>query len=73
MQAAVLDDSVVGEEAMVGANSLVTEGTDIPPRTLVTGTPAEVQKTVDESPWAYAGDAYVQYSREHMESSDRLD
>jgi carbonic anhydrase/acetyltransferase-like protein (isoleucine patch superfamily) len=73
MQAAVLDDSVVGEEAMVGANSLVTEGTDIPPRTLVTGTPAEVQKTVDESPWAYAGDAYVQYSREHMESSERLD
>ena len=73
MAATVLDHSVVGERAMVGANSLVTEGTEVPPKTLVAGTPAEVKKTVEESPWAYAGDTYVQLAREHEETSERLD
>lgn len=73
MSATVLDGSVVGERAMVGANSLVTEGTDIEPETLYAGTPAEKLKDVEESPWAYAGDRYVELSREHIESSDILD
>lgn len=73
MQATVLDRSTVGEEAMVGANSLVTEDTDIEPNTLYAGTPAEKIKEVEDSPWAYAGERYVQLSREHMESSEILD
>jgi carbonic anhydrase/acetyltransferase-like protein (isoleucine patch superfamily) len=72
MGAIVLDDSVVGERAMVGANSLVTEGTDIPPNTLATGTPAEVRKEVEDSPWAWAGDVYVGLSRRHEEASETL-
>ena len=73
MGATVLDRSVVGEEAMVGANSLVTEDSEIEPSTLYAGVPAEKIKEVEASPWAYAGDRYVQLSREHMESSERLD
>lgn len=73
MGATVLDDSVVGERAMVGANSLVTEGTDVPPNTLAVGTPAEVKKEVQESPWAYAGDTYVQLAKEHRETSEQID
>lgn len=73
MQATVLDRSVVGERAMVGANSLVTEDTEIEPNTLYAGTPAEKIKEVENSPWAYAGDRYVQLSREHMETSEVLD
>ena len=73
MGATVLDRSVVGEEAMVGANSLVTEDSEIEPSTLYAGVPAEKIKKVEASPWAYAGDRYVQLSREHMESSERLD
>ena len=45
----------------------------IPPNTLATGTPAEVRREVEDSPWAYAGDRYVELSREHMESSEILD
>ena len=70
MGATVLDRSVVGERAMVGANSLVAEDTDVEPNTLYAGTPAEKVKEVEDSPWAYAGDRYVQLSREHMEGSE---
>lgn len=70
MGATVLDRATVGPEAMVGANSLVTEDTEIEPSTLYAGVPAEKVKDVEDSPWAYAGDRYVQLSREHMESSE---
>lgn len=70
MGATVLDGATVGQRAMVGANSLVTEGTEIPPRTLATGTPAEVRREVEESPWAQAGDAYRELARAHAETSD---
>lgn len=73
MAATVLDRSVVGERAMVGANALVTQDTEIPPHTLATGTPAEVRREVDESPWAYASDTYVELARRHAETSERLD
>lgn len=72
MGAIVLDDSVVGERAMVGANSLVTEGTEIPPSTLATGTPAEVRKEVEDSPWARASDVYVELAERHGTNSETL-
>lgn len=50
MQAVVMDNVVVGEEALVGARALVTEGTTIPPRTLWLGAPARYKRdlTVEE-------------------------
>lgn len=73
MNATVLDHSVVGERAMVGANSRVTEGTEIPPSTLAVGVSAEVKREVEDSPWAYAGDRYAQLKEAHRETSRRLD
>lgn len=70
MNAVVLDDAVVGEEAMVGAGSVVTEGTEIPPSTLAAGTPAEVVKEVEDSVWAYAGQAYIDLATRHAETSE---
>jgi carbonic anhydrase/acetyltransferase-like protein (isoleucine patch superfamily) len=70
MNAVVLDDAVVGEESLVGAGSVVTEGTEIPDSTLAAGTPAQVVKEVEDSMWAYAGEAYVELSREHAETSE---
>jgi len=60
--AIILDDSVVGEQAMVAAGSVVTTGTQIPPRHLVSGVPARVKKElagesfwwVEQSPDEYA-------------------
>lgn len=40
MGAIVMDDAVIGELSIVGAGSLVTERTHIPPRTLALGSPA---------------------------------
>ncbi|MFB6164278.1 MAG: gamma carbonic anhydrase family protein [Haloarculaceae archaeon] len=72
MGAIVLDRSHIGAESLVGANSTVTEGTEVPESVLVAGTPAEVVKEIDESPWIYAGDRYVQLSREHAETDEVL-
>jgi len=72
MNAVVLDDCTVGAEAMVGACALVTEGTDVPPSTLAVGQPAEMKKEVEESPWAYAGQAYTRYADDHRETSEHL-
>ena len=38
------DGAVVGEQAMTAAGSVVTPGTQIPPRTLAAGSPAVVKK-----------------------------
>jgi carbonic anhydrase/acetyltransferase-like protein (isoleucine patch superfamily) len=73
MGAVVLDGAVVGERALVGAGAVVTEGTEVPPSTLVAGTPAEAVKTVEDSPWAEAGDRYVDLARRHTESAERVD
>lgn len=73
MGATVLNRSVVGEKAMVGANSLVTEDSEIEPNTLYAGNPAEKIKEVEESPWAYAGDRYAELSKEHIENSEIIE
>ncbi|MCL6580061.1 MAG: gamma carbonic anhydrase family protein [Firmicutes bacterium] len=40
----VLDDAVIGEQAMVAAGSVVRERFHVPPRHLAAGVPAEVKK-----------------------------
>jgi len=47
MGSCVLDGAVIGERSIIGANSLVTGGTIIPPGSLVLGSPAKVVKTLD--------------------------
>ena len=70
MGAIVLDRATVGERALVAAGSVVTEDTDVPPETLVAGTPASVVKPVSDSPWTAAGDYYVELARRHDETSE---
>jgi carbonic anhydrase/acetyltransferase-like protein (isoleucine patch superfamily) len=42
MGAIILDGAVIGEQSIIGAGSLVTQNTEIPPGSLVVGTPARV-------------------------------
>lgn len=42
MGATILDGAVIGEQSIIGANALVTQGTKIPPGSLVLGSPAKV-------------------------------
>ena len=46
MGATVLDGAVVGEQSVIGANALVTQGTKIPPGSLVLGSPAKVARAL---------------------------
>ncbi len=68
MGATVLDHAVIGQHSIVGAQALVTKNTEIPPRSLVLGQPAEVVRDVtDEEVEAIQEGAenYRRYSAVH--------
>jgi len=44
--AIVLDDCEIGDESLIGAGSVVTSGTKIPPKSMVLGTPAKVVREI---------------------------
>jgi len=48
MGAILLDNCVIGEEAWVAAGSLVSSRTEVPPRTLVRGSPARVVRELND-------------------------
>jgi carbonic anhydrase/acetyltransferase-like protein (isoleucine patch superfamily) len=46
MGATILDGAAIGAQSIVGANALVTQGTRIPPGSLVLGAPAKVVRVL---------------------------
>jgi len=44
MGAVILDGAVIGKQSLIGARALVTQGTKIPPGSLVLGAPARVAR-----------------------------
>ena len=70
MGACILDGAVIGERSIIGAQALVTGGTEIPPGSLVLGSPGKVVRTLsldeqkDIRKWA---DKYVTVSRQFLE------
>ena len=42
MGACILDGAVIGKQSLIGARALVTQGTKIPPGSLVLGSPGKV-------------------------------
>lgn len=70
MGACILDGAVIGERSIIGAQALVTGGMEIPPGSLVLGSPARVVKTLDleaqgeVKKWA---EKYVKQSRKFMQ------
>jgi len=67
INAVVMDDVEVGEQALVGAASFVRSGFVVPPRTLVLGAPAKVVRplTDAELAWKAVG------TREYQELTKR--
>jgi carbonic anhydrase/acetyltransferase-like protein (isoleucine patch superfamily) len=65
----LLNGSHVGTESIVAAGSLITEGMQVPPRSLVMGSPGKVKRSLTEdevkSIQAYA-DRYVGYRVDYM-------
>ena len=48
MGAIVMDGAVIGEQSIVAAGALVTAGTQVPPASLVLGSPARIVRRLDE-------------------------
>jgi len=69
MGACILDGAVIGERSIIGAHALVTGGMEIPPGSLVLGSPAKVVKVLDKQQqegiksWA---EKYVKVSRQYL-------
>jgi carbonic anhydrase/acetyltransferase-like protein (isoleucine patch superfamily) len=69
MNAVLLHRSIVGEEALVAALSVVPAGMAVPPRTLVAGAPATVRKVLDGASAGWVRDGgrhYVELSRQYL-------
>ncbi|MBL68174.1 MAG: gamma carbonic anhydrase family protein [Verrucomicrobiales bacterium] len=49
MGAVILDGAVIGEQSIIGANALVTQHTQIPPRSMVLGSPAKVVRPLKDT------------------------
>ncbi|RKQ17018.1 gamma carbonic anhydrase family protein [Ureibacillus endophyticus] len=48
MGSVILDHVEIGEECIIGANTLLTQGTKIPPSSLVVGSPGKVVRQINE-------------------------
>ena len=49
MGAVILDGAVIGKQSIIGAKALVTQGTKIPPGSLVLGAPAKVVRKLTKA------------------------
>ena len=69
MGAIVLNGALVGHDSIVAAGTLVTEGTRIPPRSLVMGSPGKVRRELSDADVAeileYSAN-YVRYRRDYQ-------
>lgn len=72
MGAILLNGVVVGADSIIAAGTLVTEGTQVPPRSLVIGSPGRVRRELSDedvaSIRAYA-DRYVEYRLDYMSAA----
>jgi len=69
MGATVLDGAVIGERSIIGANTLVTMNTEIPPGSLVLGSPGKVVRLLSEEEQAAVAvraQKYVENSRKFL-------
>jgi carbonic anhydrase/acetyltransferase-like protein (isoleucine patch superfamily) len=71
MGAILLNGVVVGEDSIVAAGTLLPEGTRVPPRSLVMGSPGTVRRALEDAEVAsireYA-ERYVAYRLEYMQA-----
>jgi carbonic anhydrase/acetyltransferase-like protein (isoleucine patch superfamily) len=73
MGSILLDGVRIGRGSLVGAGALVTPGTDIPPNSLVLGSPAKVKRPVNEKEReqiVYGAAHYVEVARVYLASGD---
>ena len=73
MNATVLSYSSIGAESLVAAGTVVLEGTEVPPRSLVAGIPGKVRRELTDSEIAGLrenAEVYVELKAQHIEALD---
>lgn len=63
MGATLLDNAVIGEGSIIGAHTLIPKGVEIPPYSLVVGTPGRVIRQVTEEERTSLLESAVNYQR----------
>jgi carbonic anhydrase/acetyltransferase-like protein (isoleucine patch superfamily) len=61
MGAIILDDAEIGDECIIGAGTLITKKTKIPPRSLVLGSPGKVVRGLTEEELAFLSKSAANY------------
>ena len=72
MRAILLDGAQVGEESIIGAGALVTEGMIIPPRSLAFGLPAKVVRSLTKEEVAgikQSAENYVLLAKDYLSTT----
>ena len=67
MSATILNGAVIGEDSIVAAGSLVTEGMAVPPRSMVMGVPAKVRRPLTDAEIASILDFSQNYVRYRLD------
>ncbi len=73
MGSILLDGCRIGRGSLIGAGALVTPGTDIPPNSLVVGSPAKVKREVNEKEREqirYGASHYVDLARRYLAEAE---
>lgn len=71
MGAILMDGVVVGEDCIVGAGALLSPGTQVPPGSLILGSPGRVKRPISAEERAFLRESaarYVGYASEHREA-----
>jgi len=74
MGAVIMDGAVIEEDCIVGAGALVTERMQVPPKSLILGTPARIRRSLtdDELRWIKESALnYIRYAQYYI--SDRVE
>jgi carbonic anhydrase/acetyltransferase-like protein (isoleucine patch superfamily) len=67
MGAIILDDAEIGDECIVGAGTLVTKRTKVPPRSLILGSPGKVVRTLTDEEVAFLSKSANNYVGDAIE------
>lgn len=70
MGSIILDNAEIGEDSIIGAGALVTEGMKVPPRSLVLGVPGKVKRELTDDEVARilkSAKNYMEYSRNYLD------
>jgi len=76
IQAVVMNKAVIGEDCLVGAGALVTEGKQFPPRSLILGSPAKVARELTAAELAllkHAAESYMTRAVKYRNSLQRIE